>query len=101
MFHCELMSAGVSQTEHLGGCGDSAGACGLSSLVARRRIALTALSEATGIPRSTLHNKLRGKSRLTIVEVVRIAIALDVPAADLIAVTTEAACAEHGRQAPG
>lgn len=60
--------------------------------MARRQVTLAALSEATGISRSTLERKLsdgdgdRGRDGdLTVTELVRLAIALDVPAADLIA----------------
>lgn len=56
----------------------------LRSILARREIQLAALSSATGIPRSTLHHKLRGRTGLTVTELVLIAIALDVPAADLL-----------------
>ncbi|WP_183101338.1 helix-turn-helix domain-containing protein [Nocardioides pelophilus] len=56
----------------------------LRSILARRQIKLAALSTATGIPRSTLHHKLRGRTGLTVSELVLIAIALAVPAADLL-----------------
>lgn len=56
----------------------------LRSILARRQIKLAALSSATGIPRSTLHHKLGGRTGLTVTELVLIAIALDVPAADLL-----------------
>lgn len=56
----------------------------LRAILDQRQVRLAALSTATGIPRSTLHHKLRGRTGLTVSELVRIAIALDVPAADLL-----------------
>jgi len=85
----------VSHSEHCGGQVREAAARALRSAIARQQIKLTALSAATGIPRSTLHNKLRGNSDLTVTELVRLAIALDIPAADLIAGATEVRRASH------
>lgn len=69
----------------------SAAASELREVVADKQITLTELSTASGIPRSTLTRKLRGEGDLTITELVRLAIALDVPAADLLGVAVEAA----------
>jgi transcriptional regulator with XRE-family HTH domain len=81
----------VSHSEQSGEPVRQAAARELRAAIARKRLRLTALSAATGIPRSTLHNKLRGNSDLTVTELVQLAIALDVPAADLIAGATEVA----------
>lgn len=51
---------------------------------------ITELSLASGIPRSTLNNKLRGRGQLTVAELVQLAIALDVPAADLFTIAADA-----------
>lgn len=81
----------MSQSEHRRARVRQAAASELRAAIARKRIRLTALSDATGIPRSTLHNKLRGNSDLTVTELVHLAIALDLPAAELIAAAAEAA----------
>ena len=60
-------------------------ACDLRAVAARRQVTLSALSRATGIPRTTLSRKLRGHGDLTVSELVRLAVALDVSAADLLA----------------
>lgn len=53
--------------------------------VARKQVRLDALSEATGIPKSTLSTKLRGRTDFTVPELFDLAGALDVPAMDLLA----------------
>lgn len=52
--------------------------------VARKQVKLDVLSEASGIAKSTLSMKLRGLSDFTVPELVDIAAALDVSAADFI-----------------
>lgn len=52
--------------------------------VARQQVSLSELSERTGIAKSTLSNKLRGKTDFSISELIDVAIALDVPTADLL-----------------
>ena len=69
----------------------SAAASELREVVADKQITLTELSTSSGIPRSTLTRKIRGEGDLTITELVRLAVALDVPAADLLEVVVEAA----------
>lgn len=69
----------------------SAAASQLREVITGKRITLTELSTSSGIPRSTLTRKLRGEGDLTVTELVRLALALDVPAADLIGVAVEAA----------
>ena len=59
-------------------------------ILARDGIRIATLATASGIPRSTLHNKLSGRGQLTVADLVRIAIALDVPAADLFAAAAAA-----------
>lgn len=44
-----------------------------------------------------MHKKLNGSVDLTVGELVKLAIALDVPAADLVAVAAEAACVDDDR----
>ena len=69
----------------------SAAAVGeIRRILARDGIRIATLAAATGIPRSTLHNKLSGRGQLTVADLVRIAIALDVPAAELFAVAAAA-----------
>lgn len=58
----------------------------IRALLARKQMTVAALAAAAGIPRSTLHNKLSGRGQLTVADLVQLAIALDVPAADLFAV---------------
>ena len=69
----------------------SAAASELREAIADKQITLTELSNSSGIPRSTLTRKVRGEGDLTITELVRLAIALDVPAAGLLGVAVEAA----------
>lgn len=57
------------------------------AVVARKQLRLDDLSAATGIAKSTLSMKLRGHNEFTVTELIRVAIALDVPAADLLAPT--------------
>jgi transcriptional regulator with XRE-family HTH domain len=64
------------------------------ALVARKQLKITELSAASGIPRSTLNNKLRGRGQLTVADVVQLAIALDVPAGDLFAIAAETFAAD-------
>lgn len=71
----------MSQSEHRAS-GDLT--CKIRAHLRRKGLTVTALSTATGIARSTLQKKLNGKGDLTVAELVAIAIALDVPAADLI-----------------
>ena len=52
--------------------------------VARKRVRLDELSAATGIARSTLSNKINGNSDFTVSELVEVAIALDVSAAEFL-----------------
>ena len=52
--------------------------------MARKQVKLDALSEATGIPKSTLSTRLRGLSDFTVPELIDIAAALDVSAADFM-----------------
>ncbi len=91
----------MSHSEHRGERARHAAARELRAAVARKQVTLSALSAAAGIPRSTLHNKLQGNSDLTVAELVRLAIALDVPAADLVAVAAQAARAETAGAADG
>lgn len=51
---------------------------------ARQDVSLLTLAERTGIPKSTLSNKLKGRSDFTVTELILIARALDVSAATLI-----------------
>jgi len=81
----------VSHPEHRGERVRQAAVRELRAIVERRQIALSALSRASGIPRSTLHNKLRGNGDVSVAQLVQLAIALDVPAADLVALVVEAA----------
>lgn len=70
-------------------------------MIDRKKVGVPALSAATGIPRSTLHKKLSGDSPLTVADLVQLAIALDVPAAELIAVAVESSGGDDaGTQAP-
>ncbi|WP_183094567.1 helix-turn-helix domain-containing protein [Nocardioides stalactiti] len=73
----------MSQNEQRNGPVNRAAVAEVRALVAQRRMSITELAEASGIPRSTLHSKLGGRSGLTVAELVQLAIALDVPAADL------------------
>ncbi len=57
--------------------------------MARRQVTPAALCAATGISRSTLDRKLSGHGDLTVTQLVRLAIALEVPAVDLLAVVEE------------
>ncbi|KAA1427877.1 helix-turn-helix domain-containing protein [Nocardioides antri] len=75
----------MSHSEHRGERARQAAACELRAAVARKQLTLSALSAAAGIPRSTLHSKLQGHSDLTVAELVKLAIALDVPVARLVA----------------
>jgi transcriptional regulator with XRE-family HTH domain len=81
----------VSHFEHLGPHPSHAAARELKEVITRKRVTLAALSVATGIPRSTLGRKLRGQGDLTVTELVRLAVALDVAAADLVAGAIDAA----------
>jgi transcriptional regulator with XRE-family HTH domain len=80
----------VSQFEHSGGHVRRAAARELRDVIARKQVKLADLSAASGIPRSSLHKKLCGSSNLTVDELVKLAIALDVPAADLITAVLDA-----------
>jgi DNA-binding Xre family transcriptional regulator len=81
----------VSHFEHLGDRVSRSAAGVIRDVIARKQIKLGSLSESTGIPRSTLHNKLGDKGELTLAELVQLAIALEVPAADLVAAAIAAA----------
>lgn len=74
----------VSLSEDLGQSVSTALATELRRIVDDQRISLTTLSAASGIPRSTLHARLAGRGRLTVAQLVRLAVALDVPAAELV-----------------
>ena len=69
----------------------------LKEIITRKQVTLAALSAATGIPSSTLDRKLRGRGDLTVSELVRLAVALDVAAADLLTETIE----QHGPMTTG
>lgn len=84
----------MSQSEHRGSRIGQAALRELRALVAHRQVKLRALSAATGIPRSSLHHKLSGRSALTVADLVVLSIALDVPAADLLARATAASDAD-------
>lgn len=84
----------MSQSEQRGIRARDAAARELRTLIERAGLTITAVSAATGIPRPTLHKKLNGSVDLTVVELVKLAIALDVPAADLVTVAAEAAGVE-------
>ncbi len=81
----------MSHFEQTGQRSDSAATRALREAVTRSQVTLSALSAATGIPRSTLGRRLRGRGELTVTELVRLAVALDVVAADLLAGAIEAA----------
>lgn len=70
----------------------------LRRVIAERQIKLTELSSLSGIPRSTLHHRLNGTGDLTVAELVQLAIALDLPAADLV--TAAIAAAEDDSDTP-
>ncbi|WP_188113351.1 helix-turn-helix domain-containing protein [Nocardioides humilatus] len=74
----------MSYIEHRGAWVREATVREINALIATKKIKIAALSEAAGIPRTTLHNRLHGKGDITVAELVLLAIALDVPAADLI-----------------
>lgn len=60
--------------------------------VEQRQLTLSSLSRSTRIPRSTLERRLRDGHRLTVAELVRLAIALDIPSADLLDPRTQSRC---------
>lgn len=79
----------VSQFQHLGERASRAAAEALRDLIVRKQVRLGSLSESTGIPHSTLQTMLSGTSELTLAELVQLAIALDVPAAEIVATAVE------------
>ncbi|WP_182481364.1 helix-turn-helix domain-containing protein [Nocardioides immobilis] len=81
----------MSQPEHLGSRVRRAAAQELRRVVTERQIKLTELSSISGIPRSTLHHRLNDNGDLTVAELVQLAIALDLPAAGLVAAAIDAA----------
>jgi transcriptional regulator with XRE-family HTH domain len=81
----------VSHFEQAGQRSDDAATRALRDAVTRKQVTLAALSAATGISRSTLGRRLRGRGDLTVTELVRLAVALDVVAADLLACAIETA----------
>ena len=85
----------MSHSESHRGRTNHAVACELRRVIARRQVTLTALSTATGIRRTTLYRRLRGEGDLTVAELVRLAVALEVPAADLIATAVTVASSDR------
>lgn len=81
----------MSHFERHGRAARTAVARELREAAAARQLTLTDLSAATGIARSTLTRKLRGHGDLTVVELVWLAIVLEIPAADLVGLAIEAA----------
>ncbi len=81
----------MSHSEPLGQRARQAVAQELRATIARRQVTLTVVSRDAGIPRSTLHRKLHGQGDLTVSELVRLAIALEVPATDLVQAAVTAA----------
>jgi len=69
----------MSQSEHR-----EAVAGEIRAVIARKQVRLDDLSVATGIAKSTLSTKLRGHSEFSVTELIDIAMALDVPAADFL-----------------
>ncbi|MEZ0577306.1 hypothetical protein [Nocardioides sp. MH1] len=65
--------------------------------IARQGVTVSEVAKAAAMPRTTLHNRLRGKGDMTVSELVRVAIALDVPAAALLTSAMEAAQVEEER----
>ena len=84
----------MSYLEHRGVRARQAAVREINAAITRQHVTISALAEAAGIPRTTLHNRLRGKGDITVAELVRVAIALGVPAADLITAAAEAAAGE-------
>lgn len=87
----------MSYPEHRGARAGQAAVRAINAVITSQQITISDVSKAAGIPRSTLHHRLHGKGDITVSELVRLAVALQVPVADLLAEAAAAASADGDR----